>query len=53
MLVSQVNLMHVLAAGRYCNVFAVGDREVSSIGRGICVLLGISREDTSKEAEWM
>ena len=31
----------------------VGDREVSAIGRGLCVLLGISRTDTQKEAEWM
>ena len=33
--------------------FPVGDREISSIGRGICVLLGITREDTAKESEWM
>ena len=32
---------------------AVGEREVSSIGRGMCVLLGISRHDTQREAEWM
>lgn len=31
----------------------VGEREVSAIGRGICVLLGISRDDTQQEAEWM
>lgn len=34
-------------------VCAVGDREVSAIGKGLCVLLGISRYDTVKEAEWM
>ena len=34
-------------------LLAVGDREVSSIGQGMCVLLGISRYDTQKEAEWM
>lgn len=32
---------------------SVGDREVSSIGKGLCVLLGITRDDTSKESEWM
>ena len=26
---------------------------VSSIGKGLCVLLGISRNDTHKETEWM
>ena len=31
----------------------VGEREVSAIGRGICVLLGISRDDSQKEADWM
>lgn len=31
----------------------VGEREVSAIGRGMCVLLGISRHDTEREAEWM
>lgn len=39
-------VMHVL-------IHAVGEREVSSIGRGMCVLLGISRYDTQREAEWM
>ena len=36
-----------------CVLCTVGEREVSAIGRGICVLLGISRYDTQKEAEWM
>nr|CAB3240074.1 D-tyrosyl-tRNA(Tyr) deacylase 1-like [Phallusia mammillata] len=31
----------------------VGDELVSSIGRGICVLLGISRDDNSKDTEFM
>ncbi len=26
---------------------------MGAIGRGICVLLGISRVDTASEAEWM
>lgn len=36
-----------------CPLHPVAEREVSSIGKGICVLLGITREDTIKEAEWM
>ena len=32
---------------------AVGDKEVSSIGRGLCVLLGVTRKDTKQESEWM
>ncbi|XP_044521550.1 D-aminoacyl-tRNA deacylase 1-like [Gracilinanus agilis] len=31
----------------------VGKEQISSIGRGICVLLGISKEDTHKELEYM
>ncbi|XP_037830495.1 D-aminoacyl-tRNA deacylase 1 isoform X1 [Kryptolebias marmoratus] len=31
----------------------VGGEQVSSIGRGLCVLLGISAEDTQKDAEYM
>ncbi|NP_001086626.1 D-aminoacyl-tRNA deacylase 1 L homeolog [Xenopus laevis] len=31
----------------------VGDEQISSIGRGICVLLGISVEDTQKDIEYM
>ncbi|XP_043912936.1 D-aminoacyl-tRNA deacylase 1 [Protopterus annectens] len=31
----------------------VGEEQVSSIGRGLCVLLGISVEDTVKDAEYM
>ncbi|XP_059185732.1 D-aminoacyl-tRNA deacylase 1 [Centropristis striata] len=31
----------------------VGEEQVSSIGRGLCVLLGISVEDTQKDAEYI
>lgn len=31
----------------------VGEEQISSIGRGLCVLLGISVEDTQKDAEYM
>uniref|UniRef100_H3ACJ5 D-aminoacyl-tRNA deacylase n=1 Tax=Latimeria chalumnae TaxID=7897 RepID=H3ACJ5_LATCH len=31
----------------------VGDEQISSIGRGLCVLLGISLEDTQKDVEYM
>ncbi|XP_063297450.1 D-aminoacyl-tRNA deacylase 1 [Pelobates fuscus] len=31
----------------------VGDEQISSIGRGICVLLGISVEDTQKDVDYM
>ncbi|KAF3851856.1 hypothetical protein F7725_005211 [Dissostichus mawsoni] len=30
-----------------------GDEEVSSIGRGLCVLLGISVEDTQKDVDYL
>lgn len=33
--------------------FPVGGEQISAIGRGICVLLGISLEDTQKELEHM
>lgn len=36
-----------------CASVTVGEREVSAIGKGMCVLLGISRHDTQREAEWM
>ncbi|XP_053315124.1 D-aminoacyl-tRNA deacylase 1 [Spea bombifrons] len=32
---------------------AVGDEQLSSIGRGICVLLGISVEDTQRDVDYM
>jgi len=35
------------------DIRTVGGREVSAIGRGLCVLLGIARADTFREAEWM
>ncbi|XP_069788447.1 D-aminoacyl-tRNA deacylase 1 isoform X3 [Narcine bancroftii] len=31
----------------------VGEEQISSIGRGLCVLLGISVEDTQKDMEYM
>ncbi|KAM9316041.1 D-aminoacyl-tRNA deacylase 1 [Gastrophryne carolinensis] len=31
----------------------VGDEQISAIGRGICVLLGISLEDTQKDIDYM
>ncbi|XP_065149836.1 D-aminoacyl-tRNA deacylase 1 [Paramisgurnus dabryanus] len=31
----------------------VGEQQISSIGRGICVLFGISVEDTQKDVEYM
>ncbi|XP_063774230.1 D-aminoacyl-tRNA deacylase 1 isoform X5 [Pseudophryne corroboree] len=31
----------------------VGEEQISSIGRGICVLLGISVEDTQKDIDYM
>ncbi|XP_018606190.1 D-aminoacyl-tRNA deacylase 1 [Scleropages formosus] len=31
----------------------VGEQQVSSIGRGLCVLLGISVDDTQKDVEYM
>ncbi|CAI9599821.1 unnamed protein product, partial [Staurois parvus] len=33
--------------------FTVGEEQVSTIGRGICVLLGISVEDTQKDIDYM
>ncbi|XP_068178531.1 D-aminoacyl-tRNA deacylase 1 [Antennarius striatus] len=31
----------------------VGEDQISSVGRGLCVLLGISSEDTKKDAEYI
>ncbi|XP_047435300.1 D-aminoacyl-tRNA deacylase 1 [Mugil cephalus] len=31
----------------------VGDEQISSIGRGLCVLLGISVEDTQRDADYI
>ena len=36
-----------------CLPFTVGDNKVSEIGRGLCILLGISRDDTLQELEYM
>ena len=35
------------------HIFAVGEETVSSIGQGLCVLIGIGRYDTEKELEYM
>jgi len=32
---------------------AVEDEVISSIGRGLLVLLGVAREDTEREADWL
>lgn len=32
---------------------AVGEEQISSIGRGLCVLLGVSAEDTQRDADYM
>lgn len=34
-------------------VVTVGEVPISSIGRGLCVLLGISMEDTQKDVDYM
>lgn len=39
-----------------CQIFLsiiVGEETVSSIGQGLCVLIGIGRYDTAKELEYM
>ena len=33
--------------------YAVDGEVISSIGKGLCILLGISRRDGSKEVEYM
>ena len=35
------------------NFFVVDGEVISSIGKGLCVLVGISKCDTSKEIEYM
>ena len=35
------------------SVCAVDGFVISSIGRGLCVLIGVSRNDTAKEMEYM
>ncbi|XP_012696413.1 D-aminoacyl-tRNA deacylase 1 [Clupea harengus] len=32
---------------------SVGEQQISSIGKGLCVLLGISTEDTQKDVDYM
>ncbi|XP_035899632.1 D-aminoacyl-tRNA deacylase-like isoform X2 [Anopheles stephensi] len=36
-----------------CAKVMVGDELVSSIGRGLCVLVGISSDDNANDVEWM
>lgn len=33
--------------------YAVNDELISSIGKGICVLVGISKDDTNKDIEYV
>ena len=35
------------------NFFAVDGEVISAIGKGLCVLIGISRDDTAKDIEFM
>jgi len=37
----------------YLQYFAVDGEVISSIGKGLCVLLGISKHDTPKDIEYM
>jgi D-tyrosyl-tRNA(Tyr) deacylase len=37
----------------YLKSLPVADQLVSSIGRGLCVLVGISRDDTSADMDYM
>ncbi|KAI6230800.1 D-aminoacyl-tRNA deacylase [Aphelenchoides fujianensis] len=46
-LVSSSELVYPLAFFRLIN-----DLQISEIGRGICVLVGICREDTDEDVEW-
>jgi D-tyrosyl-tRNA(Tyr) deacylase len=34
-------------------LLAVEDEVISSIGRGLCVLIGISKDDTKRDMEYM
>ncbi|XP_048858353.1 D-aminoacyl-tRNA deacylase 1 isoform X1 [Brienomyrus brachyistius] len=53
MLVSdQAASLHFIARCQY-RARLVGDEQVSTIGRGLCVLLGISVEDTQRDVEYM
>jgi len=49
-LLQPANAYTRIVSFRFC---LVGDELVSSIGKGICVLLGISREDDAKDTEFM
>ena len=45
--------MYTLWATVHTCTYTVGDKEVGAIGRGLCALVGIARNDTSRESEWM
>ncbi|XP_064404567.1 D-aminoacyl-tRNA deacylase-like [Halichondria panicea] len=48
-----VNAMKVVVQRVTGAKVTVDGREVSCINQGLCVLLGIARDDSQKEAEWM
>lgn len=35
------------------HVLSVGDEVVSSIGKGLCILLGMSKDDTQADVQYM
>lgn len=35
------------------NLFLVDGKVISQIGQGLCVLIGISRDDTEADSDWM
>jgi len=37
----------------FINLCTVDGSVISSIGRGLCILVGVSRNDTAKEMEYM
>lgn len=38
---------------KYNYTLSVDGQVISSIGKGLCVLVGIGRKDASKHADWM
>lgn len=55
-LVSNCNMFAFAIRNIDCQIFLsiiVGEETVSSIGQGLCVLIGIGRYDTAKELEYM
>lgn len=47
------DVISVITCQSVSGLLAVGEEQISSIGRGLCVLLGISAEDTQKDADYM